>query len=102
LKYNFRIEFRDDRTSIFLKFFNFLTEHFYGFCKIPKINCHYYLKKHKYLLIMDVLYSSPNIVRVIKTGRLRWEEDATRTEKNRSALVGKHDGKRAFGTSRHK
>jgi hypothetical protein len=28
--------------------------------------------------------------------------DVTSTEKNRSAVVGKHGGKTAFGTSRHK
>jgi len=54
---------------------------------------------------MDVLFSSPSIIRVSTTRRLGWAEHVTSTEKRRSAymdLVVKHDGKRAPGTSRDK
>ena len=43
-----------------------------------------------------VLYSSPNIIRVIKSRRLRWAGHITRVGKRRSAyrvLVGKREGR---------
>ena len=46
------------------------------------------------------LYRSPNIVRVIKSRRLRWAGHVARMEKDRSAfkiLTGKSKGKRPLG-----
>ena len=51
------------------------------------------------------VYSSPNIIRVIKTRRMRWAGHVARMDVTRGAhgvLVGKHDGKRPFGRPRHK
>ena len=45
--------------------------------------------------------SSPNIVRVIKSRRMRWAGHVTRIGRRRSGvyrvLVGKHEGKRQLG-----
>ena len=49
------------------------------------------------------MYRSPNIVRVIKSRRLRWAGHVTRMEEGRSALkilTGKPTGKRPFGRYR--
>ena len=49
------------------------------------------------------LYRSPNIVRVIKSRRLRWSGHVTRMEEGRSAfkiLTGKPTGKRPLGRPR--
>jgi hypothetical protein len=49
------------------------------------------------------LYSSPNIVRVIKSRRLRWAGHGTRMGEGRGVyrvLVGKPEGKRPLGKSR--
>jgi hypothetical protein len=46
------------------------------------------------------LYSSPNIIRVIKSRRLRWEDHVARMEEDRSAfkiLTGTSTGKRLLG-----
>ena len=46
------------------------------------------------------MYRSPNIVRVIKSRRLRWAGHVTRMEEGRSAfkiLTGKRTGKRPLG-----
>jgi hypothetical protein len=51
------------------------------------------------------LYCSPNIVRVIKSRRLRWEGHIARKEKGRSAfkiLTGKPTGKRPLGRLRRR
>ena len=51
------------------------------------------------------LCRSPNIVRVIKSIRLRWAEHVARMEEGRSAfkiLTGKPTGKRPFGRSRRR
>ena len=45
-------------------------------------------------------YCSPNIVRVIKSRRLRWAEHVTRKEEGRGVykvLVGKAEGRRPLG-----
>ena len=50
------------------------------------------------------LYRSPNIVRVIKSRRLRWAGHVARMEEGRSAfkiLTGKSKGKRPLGRPRH-
>jgi hypothetical protein len=49
------------------------------------------------------LYSSPNIVRVIKSRRLRWEGHVARMGEGRSVyrvLVGRLEGKRPLGRPR--
>ena len=51
------------------------------------------------------LYRSPNIVRVIKSRRLRWAGHAARMEEGRSAfkiLTGKPTGKRPLGRHRRR
>ena len=58
-----------------------------------------------YKIIFNSLYLSPNIVRVIKSRRLRWTEHVARMEKGRSAfkiLTGKPTGKRHLGRSRRR
>ena len=49
---------------------------------------------------LNVLYSSPNIVRVIKLRRMRWAGHVARMGEERGAysvLVGKPEGKRPLG-----
>jgi hypothetical protein len=49
------------------------------------------------------LYASPNIIRVIKSKRMRWAGHVTRTVDMRNAysiLVGKPEGKRPLGRPR--
>ena len=51
------------------------------------------------------LYRSPNIVRVIKSRRLRWSAHVARMEEGRSAfkiLTGKPTGKRPLGRPRRR
>ena len=51
------------------------------------------------------LYSSPNIVRVIKSRRLRWAGHVARMGEGRGVyrvLVGKPEGKRPLGRPRHR
>jgi hypothetical protein len=51
------------------------------------------------------LYSSPNIIRVIKSRRLRWAVHVARMGERRSAyraLVGKPEGTRPLGRPRHR
>ena len=54
---------------------------------------------------LNDLYSSPNIVRVIKSRRVRWAGNVARMEEGRDVkkvLVGKPDGKRPLGTPRRR
>jgi hypothetical protein len=51
------------------------------------------------------LYSSPNIIRVIKSRRLKWAGHIARMGKTRGAnrvLVGKHEGRAPLGIMRCK
>ena len=51
------------------------------------------------------MYRSPNIVRVIKSGRLRWAGHVERMEVGRSAfkiLTGKPTGRRPLGRPRRR
>jgi hypothetical protein len=51
------------------------------------------------------LYSSPNIVRVIKSRRMRWAGHVARMGEGRSIYrvsVGRPEGKRPLGRSRHR
>ena len=54
---------------------------------------------------LNDLYSSPNIVRVIKSRRMRWAGHVTRMEEERGVhkvLVGKPEGKRPLGRPRRR
>ena len=54
---------------------------------------------------LNDLYSSPNIVRVIKSRRMRWAGHVARTGERRGVyrvLVGKPEGKRPLGRPRRK
>jgi hypothetical protein len=49
------------------------------------------------------LYSSPNIIRIIKSRRMRWAGHVARMEETRNTyriLVGKPEGKRPLGRPR--
>jgi hypothetical protein len=51
------------------------------------------------------LYSSPSIIRIIKSRRMRWAGHVARMEKKRNAyrlLVGKPEGKRPLGRPRRR
>jgi len=57
------------------------------------------------LLPHSDLYSSPNIVRVIKSRRMRWAGHVARMGEERGVyrvLVGKPEGKRPLGRPRHR
>jgi len=54
---------------------------------------------------LDDLYCSPNIVRMIKSRRMRWVGHVVRMGAKRDVyrvLVGKPEGKRPFGRSRRR
>ena len=54
---------------------------------------------------LNDLYSSPNIVRVMKSGRLRWAGHVESMEEGRGVhkvLVGKPEGKRPLGRPRRR
>jgi len=54
---------------------------------------------------LNDLYSSPNIVRVIKSRRMRWAGHVARMGEGRGVyrvLVGKHEGKRPLGRPRRR
>jgi hypothetical protein len=51
------------------------------------------------------LYSSPSIIRIIKSRKMRWVGHVARMGENRNTfrlLVGKPEGKRPLGRSRHR
>jgi hypothetical protein len=51
------------------------------------------------------LYSSPSIIRIIKSRRMRWAGHVTRMGEKRNVyrlLVGKPEGKRPLGRPRHR
>ena len=53
----------------------------------------------------SVLYSSPNIVRVIKSRRMRWAGHVARTGEERGVyrvLLGKLEGRRPLGSPRRR
>ena len=54
---------------------------------------------------LNALYSSPNIIRSLKSRRLRWAGHVARMEQSRNAyrvLVGKTEGKRPLGRPRRR
>jgi hypothetical protein len=54
---------------------------------------------------LDVLYSSPNIVRVIECGRMGWAGHVAHMGEGRGmykVLVGKPGGKKTLGRPRHR
>jgi len=54
---------------------------------------------------LNDLYSLPNIVRVVKSRRMRWAGHVASKGKDRGlhgVLVGKHEGKRPLGRPRHR
>jgi hypothetical protein len=54
---------------------------------------------------LHALYSSPSIIRVIKSRRLRWAGHVARMGERRGAyraLVGKHEGRRPLGRPRRR
>jgi hypothetical protein len=54
---------------------------------------------------LNNLYSSPNIVRVVKSRRMRWAEHAARMGEGRGVyrvLVGKPEGRRPLGRPRRR
>ena len=54
---------------------------------------------------LNDLYSLPNIVRVVKSRRMRWAGHVARMGEDRgvhSVLVGKPEGKRPLGRPRHR
>jgi hypothetical protein len=50
------------------------------------------------------LYSSPNIIRIIKSKRMRWAGHVMNGDKRNACrlLVGKPEGKRLLGSPRHR
>jgi hypothetical protein len=51
------------------------------------------------------LYSSPNIIRILKSSRMRWADHVARMGEKRNAyrlLVGKPEGKRPLGRPRRR
>jgi hypothetical protein len=58
-----------------------------------------------FLTLLHSLYSSPNIVRVIKSRRMRWAGHIARIGEGRGAyrvLVGRPEGKRPLGRPRRR
>jgi hypothetical protein len=54
---------------------------------------------------LNDLYSSPNIIRVIKTGRMRWAGHVARMGEKRGTyriLAGRLEGRRPLGRPRHR
>jgi len=54
---------------------------------------------------LNDLYSSPIIVRVVKSRRIRWAGHVAHMEERRSlyrGLVGKSEGKKSLGRPRHR
>jgi hypothetical protein len=55
--------------------------------------------------VLHILYSSPNIIRQIKSRRMRWVGHVARMGEERNVyrvLIGKPEGKRPFGRPRHR
>jgi hypothetical protein len=62
-------------------------------------------KKKKHNEELRDLYSSPSIIRIIKSRRMRWAGHVARMEEKRNAfrlLLGKPEGKRPLGRPRRR
>jgi hypothetical protein len=58
-----------------------------------------------HVVILRYLYSSPNIVRAVKSRRMRWVGHVARMGEGRGVyrvLVGRPEGKRPLGRPRHR
>jgi len=51
---------------------------------------------------LNDLYTSPNIIRLIKSRSMRWAEHVAGMGERRGILVGKPEGKRPLGRPRHR
>ena len=51
---------------------------------------------------LNDLYSTPNIVRVIKSRRMRWSGHVARMGEEMGVLVGKPEGRRLLGRPRRR
>jgi hypothetical protein len=51
---------------------------------------------------LNDLYSIPNIVRAVKSRRMRWAGHVAHMGEERGVLVGKPEGKRPLGRPRHR
>jgi hypothetical protein len=63
------------------------------------------LKSVFYYEELNILYSSPNIFRQLKSRRMRWVGRVAHVGEERkmyTVLVGKPEGKRPFGRPRHR
>ena len=68
-------------------------------------NLHHGVSKSWHNEELNDLYSSPNIVRVIKSRRMRWAGHVARMGQEREVyrvLVGKPEGRRPRGRPRHR
>ena len=75
----------------------------YIYIFIFKLYIHVYIKLHNEEL--NDLYSLPNIVRVVKSRRMRWTGHVARMGEDRGVqrvLVGKPEGKRPLGRPRRR
>ena len=64
-----------------------------------------YKRMEKVNAELHALYSSPNIIRNLKSRRLRWTGHVAHMEQSRNAyrvLAGKPEGKRPLGRPRHR
>ena len=60
---------------------------------------------YEYCYVFSALYCSPNIVRVIKSRRMRWAGHVAHMGEERGVyrvLVGKPEGRRPLGRHRHR
>jgi len=81
----------------------YLTRHFFHNSNINEEVTGEWRKLHNEEL--NNLYSSPNIVRVLKSRRMRWAGHVARMGERRSVyrvLVGKPEGRRPLGRPRHR
>ena len=51
---------------------------------------------------LNDLYTSPNIVRVIKSGRMKWTGHVARMGEEKGVYMGKPEGKRPLGRPRRR
>ena len=61
--------------------------------------------EESYIMLLHALYYSPNIIRNLKSRRLRWAGHVARMEQSRNAykvLVGKPEGKRSLRRPRRR